>query len=212
MHLALGRGLGLLVRAGRTLAFALLISGVTSAPRARFADARVLERLTTSTGKHFAIPDLDASGIPNFAEIEVGLARGGQPTDEGIAYLRSHGYRTVIGLRSNDEERVKLTRVGIDYVEIPLRANLLGATPPTDDQIRQFLSIAMDSTRRPVFFHCIHGKDRTGSMAAMYRIEACGWTSEEAVEEMKAFGFHGYYRRLLRFVRAYARRGFAIRR
>lgn len=212
MPLALGRGLGLPAGVGRALAFALLISGVASALQPRLADARALERHTTISGKHFAIPNRDASGIPNFAEIEVGLARGGQPTDEGIAYLQSHGYRTVIGFRRNPEERVKLARVGIDYVEIPLRANLFGATPPTDEQIGKFFSIVMDSTRRPVFFHCIHGKDRTGAMAALYRIEACGWTPEEAVVEMKAFGFHGYYRGLLRFVRAYARRGSAIRR
>lgn len=205
MHPPLGRGLGVPARAGRALAFALLVAGVASATQPRIADARALERLTTSTGKHFAIPVRDASGIPNFAEIEAGLARGGRPTDEGIAYLRSRGYRTVIGFRRDHKEQVKLTRAGIDYVEIPLRAGVFGASVPTKEQIRTFLSIVSDSTRRPVFFHCRRGRDRTGAMAAIYRIERCGWSPVEAVEEMRAFGFSRHYVRLLRFVRHYAR-------
>src|SRR5262245_54006048 len=41
-----------------------------------------------------------ATGVPNFAWIHAGLARGGQPDDkEGLQYLRQQGFRTIINLR-----------------------------------------------------------------------------------------------------------------
>ena len=49
-------------------------------------------------------------------------------------------------------------------------------------------------------------------MAAIYRIEREGWTNEEAIEEMRAFGCHHIYRDLIGFVRSYSPRGFTPRR
>lgn len=176
---------------------------VSQAALAGPSGARILEGLTTRTGKPFAIPAPEARGIPNFAEIEPGLARGGRPTPEGIRWLRSRGYRTVIDLTASADERRALERAGIDFVGIPLHAGLLAATPPSPREIRIFLAVVTDSSRRPVFFHCRRGRDRTGVMAAVYRMEVQGWKPSEAIEEMRAFGFSGHYRRLLRFVRDY---------
>ena len=206
MFRALARSIQISTLTGRGLAGVLAVGAVLSGAVPDVAGSRVLDRLTTSTGKHLAVPAPEVRGIPNFAQIESGLARGGQPTDEGIEYLRDRGFRTVIGFRTNAAERLKLHRAGITYVEIPLRANLFGSRAPTEEQVRLFLSTVGDSTRRPVFFHCRRGADRTGAMAAIYRIEACGWTPEEAIEEMRTFGFNGYYKSLLRFVRRYVRR------
>jgi hypothetical protein len=69
-----------------------------------------------------------------------------------------------------------------------------------------------DPAAQPVFFHCRHGKDRTGTMAALYRIEVDGWTNEEAIEEMLAFGYHTIYQDLIDYVRAYEPRGLGARR
>jgi protein tyrosine phosphatase (PTP) superfamily phosphohydrolase (DUF442 family) len=118
------------------------------------AGAHVLDRLTTSSGKHFALPVPDAEGTRNFAEIHPGLARGGQPTEAGIRFLRDHGYRTVVSFRSNPSERDLVLRSGMAYVEIPMRAGIFGAAPPTEEQARLFLSVVTDSSRYPVFIHC----------------------------------------------------------
>lgn len=149
------------------------------------------------------------TGISNFAEIGTGVARGGQPTEEGIRFLRDQGYRTVINFRSNPSERDDVLRSGMAYYEIPMRAGIFSAAPPTKEQVRLFLSVVTDSSKLPVFIHCRRGKDRTGVMSALYRIEACGWTPDEAIEEMRVLGFSGHYRGLLRFVRAYSRTAFA---
>lgn len=169
------------------------------------AGARVLEQLATTTGRPFAVHRPEVRGIANFAEIEPGLARGAEPTDEGLKELKARGFRTVIGLRSDPDEREKLARLGIEYIELPMHAGVFGAAVPTPEQIESFLDIASDSAKRPVFFHCKRGKDRTGAMAAIYRVERCGWRMTEAVEEMRAFGFHTYYRKLRRFVEGYSK-------
>jgi protein tyrosine phosphatase (PTP) superfamily phosphohydrolase (DUF442 family) len=190
----------------RALLFALALAVAAAPVHPGFAGVRVLDRLTTSTGRPFAVPAVEENGIPNFAETCPGVARGGQPTKEGIRFLRDHGYRTVVSFRSDSPDRDEVLRSGMGYVEIPLHAGIFGATDPTEEQVHQFLSVVTDSSRLPVFIHCLRGKDRTGVMSAIYRIETCGWSGDEAIEEMRAFGFHGYYKGFVRFVRAYSRR------
>ncbi|HKQ18617.1 MAG TPA: tyrosine-protein phosphatase [Candidatus Eisenbacteria bacterium] len=147
---------------------------------------------------------LGDSGLPHFFEIEPGLARGGQPTEQGLRLLRERGYRTVVSFRRNSNERRALEEMGIRYVEIPIRAGLVGSTAPTMEEVARFLSIVSDSSQRPVFIHCRRGKDRTGAMAAIYRIQACGWTKDKAIREMLTLGFNRYYGNLMQFVRTYA--------
>jgi hypothetical protein len=186
-----------------TLAAAALVVAVASAGFAPQAGARVQEKLTSSHGVPFAVVNPDVPGISNFAEIEPGLSRGGHPSDEGIDYLRSHHYRTVVAFWTGKGEREKLAAAGIALVELPMRAGLFSADPPTKTQLDEFLKVASDPARRPLFFHCRRGRDRTGAMAAIYRMERQAWRRSDAVEEMKAFGFSTHYKKLLNFVAAY---------
>ena len=204
MHPPLGRWVGRTACTGRVLVLAAALAFAAQCIQPDRVDARVLDRLTTSTGKPFAACASDAHGIRNFAEIRRGLSRGGQPTKEGIEFLRDRGYRTVVSFRSSPSEREAVRGSGMEYVEIPMRAGVFGATPPTEEQVRLFLLVVTDPSRSPVFIHCRRGKDRTGVMSAIYRIEACGWTPDEAIEEMRAFGFSDHYRGLMRFVQTYA--------
>ena len=160
-------------------------------------------RISADASQRRSVATPEATGIPRFAEIEPGLARGGQPTAEGLQFLRDRGYRTVISFRSNSKERRTLEGMGIRYVQIPLHAGLFGASPPSREEVARFLSVVSDSSLRPVFIHCKRGKDRTGAMAAIYRIEACGWGNEDAIREMLSFGFDRRYRKLMNYVRDY---------
>lgn len=160
------------------------------------------ELLSTASGKTFALR-VPETGIPRFAEICPGLSRGGNPGEEGIRYLRDKGYRTIVSFLTGADESTLVVNSGMKYVHIPMRSSFFRAEPPTSEQVRQFLAVVRDSTLYPVFMHCRAGKDRTGAMSAVYRMEACGWTKDEAVEEMMSFGFSGRYKRLKRFVQEY---------
>jgi protein tyrosine/serine phosphatase len=178
------------------LGLALVAGSVTTRPSVAFAASVASAPSTPAVAA-------EVKGIPRFHEIEPGFARGGQPNGDGYRFLRDHGYRTVISFRKNDDERRELARLGINYVEIPMHAGPFSASTPTEEDLRRFFATVGDSVQRPVFIHCLHGKDRTGAMTALYRIQSCGWSNEEAVREMKERGFSGHYKKLMRFVREY---------
>ena len=71
----------------------------------------------------------------------------------------------------------------------------------------KFLDAVLDPANQPVFIHCAHGCDRTGVMAAVYRMEVEGWAPGEALEEMRAFGCSEVYGDLIRYVERYRRTG-----
>jgi len=148
-------------------------------------------------------------GLANVARLSPQFYRGAQPTAEGYRGLRDLGIRTVISFRHFFGSRDEAEAAGLDYVSIPIYA-AVGSSAPSPRQVEQFFDVVLDPARQPVFIHCRHGADRTGIMAALYRIECQGWTKAEAIEEMQAFGYHDIYRDLIGFVRGYEPRGRAL--
>ena len=93
-------------------------------------------------------------------------------------------------------------------VSLPMHADL-SCSAPSAEQVRRFFDLVRDPESRPVYFHCRRGCDRTGAMAALYRIEFDGWSNADAVREMQQFGYASYYVDLASFVWAYAPQGLA---
>jgi tyrosine-protein phosphatase SIW14 len=147
-------------------------------------------------------------GVENFARVNPALYRGAQPTDEGLKQLKAMGIKTVIDFRSHHTTHKQVEAAGMMAVEIPLKADL-GSVPPDDAELKKFFEIVLDPARQPVYIHCAFGKDRTGTMAAVYRLEIDGWTPDEALQEMEAFGYHNIYVDLINFVKTYKTRGYA---
>jgi len=150
------------------------------------------------------VPDPDFArreslpGVMNFGRLTPQVWRGRAPDSEGLKTLRKMGVRTIIDFRTHGEHDGLEQAPDIDYVRMPF-----GATgPPPRETVEKFLALVTDPQKLPVFFHCRYGKDRTGTMAALYRIRVQGWQPEKAVREMKYFGFRTIYRDLLRFVRS----------
>ena len=148
---------------------------------------RVSERL-------FGLPGLDSVG-----RVASGIYRGAQPEREGFATLKAMGIRTVINLRTRQREREAVEAEGMQYVEIPM--SFLKIVDPA--AVRMALSVMTDPASQPVFVHCSRGVDRTGVVAAVYRMEVDGWSEAEAEAEMEAFGFHAFWSQFKEFVRRY---------
>ena len=149
--------------------------------------SRVSERL-------FGLPGLDSVG-----RVASGVYRGAQPEPEGYATLKAMGVRTVINLRTRHGEREAVEAAGMRYVEIPM--SFWKDVDPA--AVRMALSVMTDPASQPVFVHCSRGVDRTGVVAAVYRMEVDGWSEAEAEAEMEAFGFHEVWFQLKKFVRQY---------
>jgi tyrosine-protein phosphatase SIW14 len=161
----------------------------------------------TTTQRPFAQRLPDVAGLDNFARVNPTLYRGAQPTEEGFRQLKAMGVKTVIDFRSYHSTKKQVEAAGLTAVEIPLKADL-GSTPPDDEALKKFFEVVLDPAKQPVYIHCAFGKDRTGTMAAVYRLEVDHWTAEEALQEMEAFGYHNIYRDLINFVKSYKCRGF----
>lgn len=161
----------------------------------------------TSTNRAMAERLPDGRGLSHVARISDGLYRGSQPTEEGYKALKEMGVKTVVTFRVFNSYEKEAKAAGLEQVRIPIHASI-GSTPPTEEQVKRFFEVVLDPEKQPVYIHCKHGKDRTGTMAALYRMEVDGWTAGEAIEEMQAFGYHDLYKDLIAFVRSYTPHGF----
>lgn len=149
--------------------------------------ARVSERL-------FGLP-----GLSNVGRVAPGVYRGAEPSPEGYGTLSRMGVRTVINLRSGNDEREAVESHGMRSVGLPM--NAYGAVDA--DTVRRAVAVMADPANRPVYVHCLQGRDRTGVVVAVYRMEVDGWSPAEAEEEMQAYGFHDVWFRMKDFVRRY---------
>jgi protein tyrosine phosphatase (PTP) superfamily phosphohydrolase (DUF442 family) len=122
-------------------------------------------------------------GLPNLYKVNNGLYRGGQPEKEGYKELVKLGVKTIVCIRTHDDDSKNLGDLPIQCVH--LSVTLI----PTKEQVAEFLKVATDKKRQPVYFHCMRGADRTGTMCVMYRIAVDGWSKEAAIEEMAKGGF-----------------------
>jgi tyrosine-protein phosphatase SIW14 len=126
--------------------------------------------------------------LPNFHQVNENLYRGAQPEKGWVKELTALKIKTVINLRGEDEgtsaEAAEARAAGLRYFSVPLP----GLSRPKDEQVEKVLAIINDSQNWPVFVHCHHGEDRTGTIIAIYRITHDGWTSEEAKKEAKKYG------------------------
>lgn len=141
---------------------------------------------------------LDVPGLPNFHKVSDDLYRGAQPTAEGMSRLKELGIKTVVNLRSMHSDRDEIGKTELAYEHI----NMTTLNFKNEDAVH-FLKIVTDSNCTPVFVHCKHGADRTGTMCAIYRIAVQGWSKDEAIEEMiqGGFGFHSIWKNLVDYIR-----------
>ena len=125
--------------------------------------------------------------IKNFGQINENYYRGAQPEGQDYDNLKALGVKTVINLIKDEkgDEGAMVQGMGMKYVHIPMTTG----TPPTSDQIKQFLSLVEDPANQPVFVHCVGGKHRTGVMTAVYRMTEDGWNADQAFKEMKQYKF-----------------------
>jgi tyrosine-protein phosphatase SIW14 len=128
---------------------------------------------------------LQEKGVPNFGEVTTTLYRGGLLNPTGIKALKRLGMNVIIDTHAHDETEEKIVEgLGMKYVAIPWHCPW-----PHDEVFAKFLQVLHENKGKKIFVHCRLGDDRTGMMVAAYRMAEEGWTADEAMREMKSFGF-----------------------
>ena len=126
-----------------------------------------------------------ARGIPNFGKVTPNLFRGGLPNTEGMEALQKLGVNVVVDMHGrNKDEEAEATKLGMQYIAIPSHCPY-----PRDEPFAKFLRVIRENPGKKVFVHCRLGDDRTGMAVAAYRMAEEGWSADDAMKEMKAFGF-----------------------
>ena len=136
-------------------------------------------------------------GLGNFHRVTPNLDRGAQPTAEGLRAAEKMGVKTVIDLRvfHSDADEAAGTKLLLERISFK-------TWHPEDDDVVRFLKVVTARKNQPVFVHCQHGSDRTGTMIAIYRIAIQGWSKREAIDEMTkgGFGFHPMWKNLVTYI------------
>jgi tyrosine-protein phosphatase SIW14 len=132
--------------------------------------------------------DPSYSELPNFHQVNVQIYRGGQPKPGGLQRLKAMGVKTIVNLRGEDDharaEGEEAQKLGLRYYSV----SLPGFSKPRDEEVQRVLDIINTAENQPVFIHCHHGEDRTGTIIACYRISHDGWNVEQAKNEAKRYG------------------------
>ena len=143
-------------------------------------------------------------GITNFGQVNERVYRGAQPNEAGMASLKQLGIKSIINLRmTNDVLSAELDQarnLSILYTNVPLA----GFARPTNEQIRRVLAL-IDSLPSPVFIHCQHGCDRTGTVIACYRIQHDGWSGDAALQEARRYGLSFFERGMREYIVDFAK-------
>ena len=149
--------------------------------------------------------DARAAGVANFRVVHPFLLRGAAPTPEGLKSLKALGVRTIFDLRARtrgvrNEEKLA-QKLGINDIDLPMSAD-----PPSDREVKTFLSTVTNPADQPVFVHCQYGADRTGCLVGIYRERYDHWSFPKTYREMRRYGFKPFLSKLKATVRANAPR------
>ena len=124
--------------------------------------------------------------VPGYVVVRGRVATGLQPFPDGIAWLQSKGYHTVLHLRAPGEDgtaaRRQFEKRGLQYVSLEVAPGIL-----TKDLADQFNRIIADETNLPLF---VYDKDGalTGSLWYMqFRLN--GMPDDKALAEANRLGF-----------------------
>jgi tyrosine-protein phosphatase SIW14 len=128
---------------------------------------------------------LEDKGVTNFGEVTPHLYRGGLLKKDGLKALKKLDISVVVDTHAyNKTEEREAKALGMKYVAIPWHCPW-----PNDEVFAKFLKVVHDNKGKKIFVHCRLGDDRTGMMVAAYRMAEENWTAEEAMNEMRSFGF-----------------------
>ncbi|MBU1864460.1 MAG: tyrosine-protein phosphatase [Candidatus Omnitrophica bacterium] len=131
--------------------------------------------------------------IKRFAKVDTNLYRGSQPDEADFTALKEAGIKRIINFRTEENlverERRQVESLGMEYIHIPWLIYL-----PYDQKVfNRFFEAIQDKDKKPIFFHCKRGTERTGVMAAAYKTKVLDFSADTAFKDAETFGLHSLW-------------------
>ncbi len=145
-------------------------------------------------------------GIRNFGKVNDALYRGAQPDAPAIANLKRLGVKSIVSLRTPGKDWKMEAAAAQAHGLICTNFPLSGIHSPKGDQVQEVLA-TIKTLPAPVFVHCQHGCDRTGTIVACYRILYEKWSNQEALQEAERYGISSFERGMKQFIRDFGKTG-----
>jgi protein tyrosine phosphatase (PTP) superfamily phosphohydrolase (DUF442 family) len=105
-------------------------------------------------------------GIPGFTEVTTGISNGLRPDLEGLDWLKSNGYRSVLNLRkpgaSETADRAQVQARGMSYLSLEVSPERLN-----QNLLDEFARIVGDAPGRPLFVYD-NGGGLSGALWYLY--------------------------------------------
>jgi protein-tyrosine phosphatase len=136
--------------------------------------------------------------IANFYQVDrEGLIYRGKEPKQKIQQLQSIGIETVIIFKNEVKNEVateltQLNKLGLEAHHIPFRWKEFASYTTACEQVVSALNILMQNKelKKPTYFHCTAGEDRTGLLAGLYLMLEENQTLEQVFKnEMCAKGY-----------------------
>jgi protein tyrosine phosphatase (PTP) superfamily phosphohydrolase (DUF442 family) len=104
------------------------------------------------------------NGIIDFTQVKEGVRTGQRPDLDGLDWLKSKGYKTVVHVRrpqdSDDTDRAQVEKRGMKFVSLLISPETL-----TAEWVEEFNGIVGDTAARPLF---VYGQDPQTAGIAWY--------------------------------------------
>ncbi|MDR2466384.1 MAG: tyrosine-protein phosphatase [Prevotellaceae bacterium] len=139
---------------------------------------------------------IDGCGLNNLYEIDSGVYRSEQPDEQQFRLLERYGIKEVLNLRYWHSDEKIARNSGLKLHRVRMMAHHIN-----DYDVVRALRI-IRNRQHPILIHCHHGSDRTGLVAAMYRLVFQKRSKKTVIEEMTdpRFGFHGIYANIVKYI------------
>lgn len=109
--------------------------------------------------------------------------------------IRDKHIRTIVALAHPPDsplvlqEKALSDELGVKWVHIPIVDTRDPGDPSVSDRLEAAAAVIADPANQPVYLHCHHGVNRASMAQMAYRMMHCGWTLEQAQEEIaQTFG------------------------
>ena len=181
---------------GRLLApLALLLSVLAYSANAQDLQA------SPSAGRNpaWAQKVADLPEVPKLFFVEPNFYRSPQPTKAGFeAMVMRKGLRSVVNLRASHSDDSLIQGLGLRLFDFKMHAWHI----EREDVVGALRALRSETRTGPTLLHCTLGADRTGLVAALYRMIYQGWSRQAALEEMEdgGFGFHDIWINIPSFI------------